>query len=82
MYFPQEVEVGMEVTTTHTGNEETQTPEEKAPVRFGWVTGVMVSKTWTKASYTTYFNCADMKQSYKHLTELFLSNVIHRFVAC
>ena len=25
------------------GNEESQGPQEKAPARFGWVTGVMVS---------------------------------------
>lgn len=29
--------------TTDSGNEESQSPKEKAPVRFGWVTGVMVS---------------------------------------
>lgn len=54
--FPQEVEVGMEAanTTTDSGvsslpatdneNEESQGQKEKAPVRFGWVTGVMVRK--------------------------------------
>lgn len=51
----QEGEAGTEVpdTTTDSGvsslpisdssNEESQGPNEKAPVRFGWVTGVMVS---------------------------------------
>uniref|UniRef100_A0A7N6B544 Solute carrier family 12 member 10, tandem duplicate 1 n=1 Tax=Anabas testudineus TaxID=64144 RepID=A0A7N6B544_ANATE len=28
--------------TTDSGNEESQSPKEKAPVRFGWVTGVMI----------------------------------------
>lgn len=50
MYFSQEVE-GSNTTVdsvgslpvTDSGNEESQGPEEKAPVRFGWVTGVMVS---------------------------------------
>lgn len=51
------MEAGTDVTTTTTdsgvssltvtdnGNEESQAPpNEKAPVRFGWVTGVMVSE--------------------------------------
>ncbi|XP_071315881.1 solute carrier family 12 member 3-like [Trachinotus anak] len=47
-----EAEAGMEVTKTTTdsvsslvtdsGHEESQGPQEKAPVRFGWVTGVMM----------------------------------------
>ncbi|XP_022625645.1 solute carrier family 12 member 3-like [Seriola dumerili] len=47
-----EVEAGMEVTNTTTnsvsslvtdsGHEESQGPQEKAPVRFGWVTGVLM----------------------------------------
>ncbi|XP_029310758.1 solute carrier family 12 member 3-like isoform X2 [Cottoperca gobio] len=44
------VEAGTEVTTSDSGinslpdsgNEESQAPQEKSPVRFGWVTGVMV----------------------------------------
>ena len=50
MYFSQEVQAGVEATTTDSGvgslpgngNEESQTPQEKAPVRFGWMLGVMV----------------------------------------
>uniref|UniRef100_A0A4W6EEZ6 Solute carrier family 12 member 10, tandem duplicate 1 n=1 Tax=Lates calcarifer TaxID=8187 RepID=A0A4W6EEZ6_LATCA len=54
LYFSQEMETRMEVVNTTTesgvnslpatdgGNEESQASEEKAPVRFGWVTGVMV----------------------------------------
>lgn len=78
MYFSQEVEVGnttadsgvSSLPVTDSGSEESQAPQEKAPVRFGWVTGVMVSKacvylsvntvckkTWTKESYAAYFNC-------------------------
>lgn len=52
MCFSQEVEVGnttadsgvSSLPVTDNGNEESQGPQEKAPVRFGWVTGVMVSK--------------------------------------
>lgn len=50
------LEVEMEKTTTDSGdcslpvtdtvNEEPQAKDEKAPVRFGWVTGVMVSKAF------------------------------------
>lgn len=46
----------MEKTTTDSGdcslpvtdtvNEEPQAKDDKAPVRFGWVTGVMVSKAF------------------------------------
>lgn len=50
------LKVEMERTTTDSGgcslpvtdsvNEEPQAKEEKAPVRFGWVIGVMVSKAF------------------------------------
>lgn len=52
MDFSQDVESDLEVNTDSgvsslpdSGNEESQADQEKAPVRFGWVTGVMVSKT-------------------------------------
>uniref|UniRef100_A0A7N6F5L2 Solute carrier family 12 member 10, tandem duplicate 1 n=1 Tax=Anabas testudineus TaxID=64144 RepID=A0A7N6F5L2_ANATE len=35
-------EVISSLPTTDSGNEESQSPKEKAPVRFGWVTGVMI----------------------------------------
>ncbi|KAK1890111.1 Solute carrier family 12 member 3 [Dissostichus eleginoides] len=46
----EEVQAGVEATTTDSGvgslpgngNEESQTPQEKAPVRFGWMLGVMI----------------------------------------
>ncbi|XP_033961977.1 solute carrier family 12 member 3-like [Pseudochaenichthys georgianus] len=45
-----EVQAGVEATTTDSevgslpgnGNEESQTPQENAPVRFGWMLGVMI----------------------------------------
>lgn len=53
MYYFQEVEGGntntdpgaCEISATDAGSEEAQGSEEKAPARFGWVVGVMVSKT-------------------------------------
>lgn len=78
---------------TDGGTEESQPPQEGAPVRFGWVTGVMVSehsdsRTWTKASNTAYFNGFNtcLWNSYKHHTTntcwaVFL-NFCCRFVAC
>ena len=63
--FPQEVEAGMEVENTTTDSdvsglpvtdsvsEESQAaPNKKAPVRFGWVTGVMVSEGYVRTSAT------------------------------
>ncbi|KAK5875687.1 hypothetical protein CesoFtcFv8_026739 [Champsocephalus esox] len=46
----EEVQAGVEATTTDSevgslpgnGNEESQTPQENAPVRFGWMLGVMI----------------------------------------
>lgn len=53
LYYFQEVEGGntntdpgaCEISATDAGSEEAQGSEEKAPARFGWVVGVMVSKT-------------------------------------
>lgn len=55
LYFSQEVEAGSEVANTTMDSvssliindseyEESQGRQEKAPVRFGWVSGVMVSE--------------------------------------
>lgn len=49
------------LSVTDSDKEESQTPQEKAPVRFGWVTGVMV-----RDSYIGSLNCFNtwyMKQS-------------------
>lgn len=49
--FLQEVEVRMDginpsdLPGPDVGNEESQDPQGKAPVRFGWIVGVMVSKS-------------------------------------
>lgn len=53
MYFSQDVEVASTTTDSGVsavpaadgGNEESQAPKTKAPVRFGWVIGVMVSES-------------------------------------
>uniref|UniRef100_A0A4W6EH79 Solute carrier family 12 member 10, tandem duplicate 1 n=1 Tax=Lates calcarifer TaxID=8187 RepID=A0A4W6EH79_LATCA len=70
LYFSQEMETRMEVVNTTTesgvnslpatdgGNEESQASEEKAPVRFGWVTGVMVSCMYIYCkAYSYLFFC-------------------------
>lgn len=68
LHFYQEAEAGIEVANsttdsgvsdlpiTDSGNEESQGPKEKAPVRFGWVTGVMVSKAFV-FKHTVHTDC-------------------------
>ncbi len=55
MCFSQDAEVadsttdsGVSIPATDGGNEESQAPQQKAPVRFGWLTGVMVGEAFTQ----------------------------------
>lgn len=66
LHFNQEAEAGIEVPNTtsdlgvsslptDSGKEEPQSPKEKAPVRFGWVTGVMVGVCIESTEYNLFY---------------------------
>lgn len=95
LHFYQEAEAGIEVPntttesgvsslpTTDSGTEEPQGPKEKAPVRFGWVTGVMVSEVCVfEPTEHNLFYCISNMVCLTNTHRAVFIELDHRFAAC